>query len=206
MESKQARREYRIRRIFIDAAKEYIRSYGAARMTVKGIAELAGYSPGTLYNYFTDLQELLYACAADYLAECGERVRRTAETCDSPVERVVRPALSYARYFLDTPDAFHLIFLEELGERVEEGLRREEGQPEVLRLGRRHVVECAEAGIIGTEAVDTVLALTANTVHGNLLFFLSRRSPIGREELLEKIERELRYLFTGAQPAEGEGS
>jgi AcrR family transcriptional regulator len=206
MTRKKERRESRIRRIFIDAAKEHIRSYGAASITVKGIAELAGYSPGTLYNYFADLQELLYACAEDYLAECGEQVKQTAEACDSPVERVVRPAITYTVYFLENPDAFHLIFLEDLGERVRHGLRRDSEIPGVIQLTRRYVRECAEAGIIGEDAIDTVLGLTANTVHGNLLFYLGRRLPVSRDDLIEKTERELRYLFTGPRPAEGERS
>ena len=48
--------EERIRKYFIDAAKELIRGEGLSVVTARNVAERAGYSYATLYNYFKDIR------------------------------------------------------------------------------------------------------------------------------------------------------
>lgn len=52
----------RVRRYFLDAAKELIASEGLADLTTKKIGEKAGFSYATIYNYFANFNEL--ACLA----------------------------------------------------------------------------------------------------------------------------------------------
>ena len=48
---------------FIEAARQLMASEGIRALSIRGIAEIAGYNSATLYNYFDDLQHLtLFAC------------------------------------------------------------------------------------------------------------------------------------------------
>ena len=196
MPSRKEMRELHIKRIFVDAAKEYITAHGVGSLTVKAVADLAGYAPGTLYNYFADLQELLYECAKDFFHECTLPVKQRLESCTTPVERVVAPALVYTQYFLEHPDVFHLLFVAELGEAALQDFQRGTYVPEVIQLQQQHLQECVQAGFIGRENAETISGLISNTVHSNLLFYLKGRLPVTSAQLIEKTGRELNFLFT----------
>jgi len=193
--SRRERRRSHIKEIFIDAAVECIRRDGVERIKAASVADQAGYAVGTLYNYFDDLQELLYESSKVFFAECAQRLRRHASRYQAPLERLIEPALEYLRYFLENPDLFHLLFIKDLGAKGMQEFRRGVYIPEVLQLQQRSLRDCVSDGIIAEEEIETVGALVSNTVHGNLLFALTGRSALSAEELIGKTRKELSYLF-----------
>jgi AcrR family transcriptional regulator len=193
--TRQKNREARIRNMFIDAAKQHVAAGGLESLNVKTIAELAGYSPGTLYNYFNDFQDLLVQCGLSYLDDCARIVENVRKENISPIDRVIKPAMAYFAYFLDRPAIFRLLFLEDLGERVNSNLSSPETIPDIIRRARESVEECASAGIIAPEEIELVLGLVDNTIHGNLFFYMNKRLPLSPQELIIKTELELGYLF-----------
>jgi AcrR family transcriptional regulator len=82
------------RRRIIEAARKRFRHYGVKKTTMQEIARDAGVAVGTLYLYFKDKDDLLVACAEEYVA----RHRRQAEAIlasDVPAGEKLR------RYVLD---------------------------------------------------------------------------------------------------------
>ena len=59
MEKKQIQ-EQRIKSYFIQATKEILKGEGLKCISVRNIADKAGYSYATLYNYFKDVQDLIH--------------------------------------------------------------------------------------------------------------------------------------------------
>ena len=49
----------RVKSYFIEAAKEIIIKEGPENVSVRKIANLSGYSYGSIYNYYTELNELM---------------------------------------------------------------------------------------------------------------------------------------------------
>ena len=66
--------EERMKNYFIDATKEIITGEGIKALSVRSIAEKAGYSFATLYNYFKDVKDLIFYCVQDFSQECREYV------------------------------------------------------------------------------------------------------------------------------------
>ncbi|GAA2892461.1 hypothetical protein GCM10020220_098200 [Nonomuraea rubra] len=60
----------------LEAAAQLFQRYGYAGTTTNKIAERAGVSIGSLYQYFPNKDSLLVALAEHYLAESGEQVAR----------------------------------------------------------------------------------------------------------------------------------
>ena len=82
------------RQRIIKAARERFRYYGVKKTTMQEIARDAGVAVGTLYLYFRDKDDLLVACAEEYVV----RHRRQAEAIlasDAPAGDKLR------RYVLD---------------------------------------------------------------------------------------------------------
>jgi AcrR family transcriptional regulator len=92
----QARARASVDAIF-EATARIIEREGAAALSTNLIAECAGVSVGTLYEYFPNKQAVLIAMARRRLAEDAQRVRRvladTIEDPEAPLVRIVIHAL-----------------------------------------------------------------------------------------------------------------
>ncbi len=71
MERKQIQ-EQRIKNYFIQATKDLLKGEGLRTVSVRNIADRAGYSYATLYNYFKDVKDLVFECVKDFQEECEE--------------------------------------------------------------------------------------------------------------------------------------
>ena len=110
---KKTIQEKRKRGYFIEAAKKIIREEGTQKLTVKKVADRAGFAPGTLYNYFSDVNALYGYCVADFWSECKTKVDRSVKNIQDPKEIIIVSSNSYVNYFIDNQNVFKLIFLED---------------------------------------------------------------------------------------------
>lgn len=75
---RQARSEATVDAIF-DATIQVLLSHGARRLTTTRVAERAGVSVGTMYQYFPNKQALLYAVIDRYLGEVADAVEASCQ-------------------------------------------------------------------------------------------------------------------------------
>ena len=52
----------RMVKYFVDATIEIIEKEGYEAVTIRKVADIAGYNSATLYNYFDNLEHLLFFC------------------------------------------------------------------------------------------------------------------------------------------------
>ncbi|WP_027338913.1 TetR/AcrR family transcriptional regulator [Halonatronum saccharophilum] len=187
--------QQRMRGYFIEAAKQIVKEEGVGNLTVKKVAHLAGYAPGTLYNYFTDLNQLLFYCVVDFFDDCKKELLKEMKKYSTPKEKSINLAKVYAQFFIENPKIYQLLFLEDLGIPPKE-IIAEDYLPEVVKSSARNLEEYAKEKGISKEEVDILLGLIANSIHGNLLFFIKGRGiKMTGEDVIEKIIREVEYLL-----------
>ena len=58
--------EKRMKGYFIQATKDILKGEGLKGISVRNIADQAGYSYATLYNYFKDINDLVFVCVNDF--------------------------------------------------------------------------------------------------------------------------------------------
>lgn len=76
--------------IIFEATLQVLISEGLQRLTTTRVAERAGVSVGTLYQYFPHKQALLYALNARYLDIVAEKVETACHACHgAPLDRMV---------------------------------------------------------------------------------------------------------------------
>lgn len=93
---------------------------GADAVTIRQVAELAGYKSSTLYHYFSDLEHLIMYASLKYLREHNQRLALYIRELRDPYLRF----RSIWEFFCDSafrhPDAFHQLFFgryrDDLGE------------------------------------------------------------------------------------------
>jgi len=60
-----------MRGYFTEATREMLKGERLRSINVRAVAERAGYSYATLYNYFKDIKELVFICVKGFQEEAG---------------------------------------------------------------------------------------------------------------------------------------
>ncbi len=186
--NRKERKEKRKKRYFIDAAKEIIEAEGVQRIRVKEVAELAGFAPGTLYNYFKNLDELLVHCVDDYWIECKDYVLAHINQDDDAKTRIITAGKAYCEYFIDNPEIYQLIFIEDLS-KIPEGI------PEAVKLLIEQIKVGVRQNVISEDEAKIIKNILGNSIHGLILFYNKKRTDSSKEEILDIFEEEVEYLL-----------
>lgn len=191
---KKAIQRKRMERYLIDAAKTIIRDEGADAVTVRKVADLAGYSYTTMYNYFADISELLWYAVADYMEELVAVVEAAEEEAGYGLEGLKEVYRAYIGYYLQNPAVYRFAFFKQLGEpppdvaaRLTSGVL---GEKQVKALEA-----CAREGLIAPGDIVTVAEMLTGYVHGLLLFYFSERMQLKQEEMMIKMEAGIDFLL-----------
>ncbi|WP_432403734.1 TetR/AcrR family transcriptional regulator [Wukongibacter sp. M2B1] len=191
----------RIMNYFIDAAKEIVEKDGLQSLSVRKVGDLAGYSYATIYNYFKDLNTLLYYCILDYLDDCYKYITEELERSINHKkvigarERIELMAISYAEYFIKNPNQFQLIFVEDLGKPPQQILERLY-KPGVGVLLYNEIQKFAEIKNLKPKDSETLSDVISYSMHGKLLMHLRGRKSTDTNGLIESIKKELNFLFS----------
>lgn len=180
--------EERIKTYFLDSAKNLLRAEGLKGVSVRNVAYRAGYSYATLYNYFKDINDLLFRCVEDFCREVAEFVAARTEGVAPGREGLRRTARAYVEYFVEYPGVFELFFLERLGGRTETaalitGL--------LGRLCEPRLAECVADGTYTAEEAAAVEEKLRCMLPGMLLLYENRLAPDNYEEFMRSVDTQL---------------
>ncbi len=193
MNKKELQRE-RIRRYFIDATTAIIKSQGPAHISVRKVADAAGYSYATIYNYFSDLNDLLWHAALDFIEEMAQVLSQIRKPGDDPVDVLKNGYRAYVNYYLENPSVFFFLFRSQLGpppEEVEERL-----QSSILGKQQALVLqECVSHSIIAEHDQVPVGEILHDMVHGLLLMYFAARRELSQQELFRRLDTNIDFIM-----------
>lgn len=99
-----------LRAKFIAAGRRLLAAKGSKDISLRSIAAAAGYSPGTIYQYFRDHRALLLAIREEDMLTAVIAFEKIAAGESDPEERVIKVFLGAARYWLDNFDHYQTLF------------------------------------------------------------------------------------------------
>lgn len=201
---KKELQEQRIRGYFIQAAKEMLKGEGLRSINVRSVAEKAGYSFATLYNYFRDIKDLVFLCVKDFQDECQEYVTGEAKKCKRGKDRIKAITLAYLKYFIQYPGTYELFFLEKVNDIGQK-------QPTITliytfldRLSDKEWDYLIKKGQVTAEESEILKIQLHALVAGLLLFYLNRREPANYNDFMKMVHAQLDHtIYNSSQPVTG---
>lgn len=97
-----------LRELIIDATTAIVEQDGLEGLSAREIAKRIGYSPGTLYNVFENLDDLLLIIEARLLDELANRLEGT-DASGSPSEHLRRLVRTYFAFTQERPKLWNLL-------------------------------------------------------------------------------------------------
>lgn len=95
---------------FIEAAQKIMETEGIDAITLRKVADIAGYNSATLYNYFKNLDHLLLFASMKYLKLYNVETAEKVVLCGSEREKFYTMWMVFCKYSFMHPQPFHRIF------------------------------------------------------------------------------------------------
>lgn len=102
MNERQAQKRIRTTETILTAAKELIHENGFNRLSLRAVAARAGFSPASLYEYFTGKDDIIDSLCAQIDQTWAERLRM--------MDTIPKLMLGYVDFGLNAPDDFQLLY------------------------------------------------------------------------------------------------
>jgi len=148
------------------AALQLFLDQGFERVSMRAIANAVGYSPGALYAYFRDKDEILYALHVEGFARLRRTVGEAIGGRLTPGERLYRLGELYLRFAFENPRLYELMFItKRLGDRIRLDEKWRVGLDNYDRV-RSTVRECMDTGVIPRGDVEAATFAYWGIAHG----------------------------------------
>ncbi|MEC2131351.1 MULTISPECIES: TetR/AcrR family transcriptional regulator [Brevibacillus] len=207
----------RMWKYFVEATADIILEEGVPNVTIRKIADRAGYNSATIYNYFSELSHLVFFAAMKFLKPYTEAVVQTYQDPQlSAQERYLRVWEIFCQHSFQNPQIFHAIFIADLGSQPEELLSHyysvypadliaipEELQPMLgtYNINRRGLISLellVKEGFLLQQKIEAVNELTLLIWQGMFTAFLNNRSSYAPEEAARHAVRYIREIVLNA--------
>jgi AcrR family transcriptional regulator len=171
-ERKERERE-EMRKLILDAAQTLFLANGYEKVSLRNIADAIEYSPATIYLYFKDKNELLFALHQRGFVKMVQEFQ-PLQLINDPFEKLVEMGRAYIRFAVENPELFDLMFIMNA---PMDKLDKEdwvEGD-QAFGLLMQVVQECMDTGIFKKHNVQSTAMMIWSSIHGYTALFLRKR-------------------------------
>lgn len=167
-EGSRARRRQQkaeVRQALLDAAGALFLEGGLEGSSLRAVAERVGYSATTVYLYFENKDDLLFAVSLEGFDRFGEALQAAYESTDDPLGRVTALGRAYIAFGAAHPAHYRLMFLERGEFLLKQNPHSQRPTVDAFGILVRAVHEAHTAGLLKAEPTDLVHTLWS-AVHG----------------------------------------
>lgn len=129
-----------------DAAMRMFLEDGYAKTSIRNIAEAIEYSPGTIYLYYKDKDELLYEVQRQAFVQLVNAFKTHATSTD-PLKRLEQLGKTYVSFGLNNPELYDLMFIIRAPMNVDCEIHDENGG-ECFSYLVANLKECMDKGLL----------------------------------------------------------
>ncbi len=201
---------------FIDATAQIIEKEGIENVTIRKIADIAGYNSATIYNYFGELSHLIFFAALKFIKGYIKDLSIYMASSDHPLEKYLLSWECFCKHSFKDPHIYHAIFIANLGEMPSELFQRYYNLyqsdlidiPEDLKslilednLSKRSrtvLEKSVKEGYIKEENLEAINEMTILIWQGMLTSILNKRREYDLDEAMKKTMSFIRQVTLGA--------
>jgi AcrR family transcriptional regulator len=188
---RKEREKQEMRDSILKATIDLFLEEGYHNVSIRRIAEHIEYSPATIYLYFKDKDEILYALHNMAFEELFKK-QQTVATIQDPLERLKKQGRLYIQFAQQNPKYYDLMF-------IKRGPVRNLKGPEEWDMGKRaydflrtNVQECIDAGYFSGFDTDVVTFGMWACVHGIASLFIRERCMCPEGQLDQLIDNTMK--------------
>lgn len=201
----------RMMNYFIDAANEIIEEESIKEITVRKVADKAGYNSATLYNYFENLEHLVFFAAMKNIRDYTEVLPKCIRSEDSALDIFLNVWDCFLRFSYKKPEIYYAIFFADLNGNLASYMSQYyELFPEdivvlpenmvsiflkqdIYERGMTTIDRCVKEGFIREEDAEDLNEIGTIIYEGMLLKLM--KGQIDKDEALEKSKKYIKIFL-----------
>ncbi len=203
-------RKRRVMTYFIEAADEIIKEEGISGITIRKVADKAGFNSATIYNYFENLDHLILFAAMKHIKEYALALPKYLYNVDNALDRFIKVWECFCYYSFKEPEIYYAIFFANLDKDLSEyigeyynlfpeeiGVQPKEVSTMLLRhniydRGMALVDECVKEGFIREEDAETINEMCTLIYEGILQKVI--KNKIDTDKAMEKTMKYIHLI------------
>jgi AcrR family transcriptional regulator len=193
IERRQRNRE-QMHDAIVDAAVELFLSEGYDQTSMRKIADKIEYTPGAIYSYFKDKDEILYEIHLRGFQRLFEALN-PALTGDDPLGKLHEIGRLYIKFALENPEYYDLMFIDRAMAKTIELQQHWETGKQAFDVLRQIISECIEQGDLPEGDLDAASYTFWSMVHGLVSLVLRGRCMVNKEEQPQMLQAAYDYLW-----------
>src|SRR5436190_22718190 len=112
VKERRARQKENIREEILDAARTLFVKEGYEQVSIRKIAEMIEYAPGTIYLYFRDKAEILERICDETFAKLSQKMQAINADPSNPLDGLRRGLRTYIQFGIDNPNHYTVTFIQ----------------------------------------------------------------------------------------------
>ena len=175
-----------MRKLIVDAATQILLDEGIEQVSIRRIADRIEYSPGTIYLYFEDKDDILYEAHLDAFSAFFDAENTVLGIAD-PLERLRTLSTVYVDFALKNQRKYELMFLIPVPRIKNKEKYDWSVSIRTYQVLRTMVEECVAQGKIKPNHPDVISMQIWSTVHGLASLIIRERIPMIDKELVSRM-------------------
>lgn len=207
MDKKQIQRK-RIMSYFIDSAAKIIDEEGIENITIRKVSDLAGYNSATLYNYFENLDHLVFLASMRFVKEYAFNLSSYVAGVENDIEKHIKIWKCFCDYSFRKPKIYHAIFFAKLDKHFDDyiheyyslypedianhlnGLSTMLLKHDIYERGKTTLRRCVDKGIMSEEDMIEINEMTILVYEGILNRLINNK--INYNQAVDKV---MKYIY-----------
>jgi len=177
---KEKRQRYKeeFRRDILNAARDLFIDVGYEKFSMRRLAKKIDYSPTTIYHYFKNKDDLLFAICEEVAEQFLSRLRYIRSVQNKPYEALRQSMLYLIEFAFDNPNQYKVFFLTRphVYGTQEEFMKTESMARNSYFEFREIVQACIKAGKLRRIDIDVLTQVLATAPHGLVVMSLYSNS------------------------------
>ncbi len=186
---RKEREKEEMRQRILTAAQKLFLTKGFEKTSIRNIADAIEYSPGTIYLYFKDKNELFFSLHQMAFSVMINELTDLGEN-NSAFDSFVQMGRQYIKFALENPEMYDLMFLMiapieslECNEDVWDDGKK------ALDILKMMIKACKLEGFFAKDNTDDLALMIWSTMHGMVTIYGRRRMSMFKETDVENKER-----------------
>ena len=163
-----------MRRAVLEAAKEIFLEKGFYSASIRNIAEKIEYSPGTIYLYFKDKNDIFHALHEEGFTKLLGMMQPLQHVAN-PMERLIAMGKVYMEFAHTNKDLYDLMFIMEAPIHAEIDRDKWEMGDKTLNFLKLVLVDCQKMGHFQDKNIDYLSFMIWSSLHGMCALYCRKR-------------------------------
>jgi AcrR family transcriptional regulator len=199
VQERRTRQKEYLRQEILDAARVLFAREGVESVSMRKIAERIEYSPGTIYLYFNDKNEILKTLCDETFSKLHQKIQAIRDDRSEPLNSLRRGLRAYIEFGLQNPNHYMVTFV--LAGRALHENQRDQVLDSGLRCFdnlRGMVRRCIEEGLFRIDDIEEASQVLWAGVHGITTLLITKPGfPFVEQTRL--VERVVEVLIEGVR-------